>query len=616
MILKRIIIFTGSILILFSLLTPIRIQASSNIESIVKYSSEIKVNKDNSIDVTEKILYDTGSNYKHGIYRDIYPYSSQKKRMNISGVSVLDEFNTPYKFEILKSGKNIRIKIGDPDVTFNGQKIYIIKYHTTMAVGQYDDFDEIYWNVTGNSWTMPIQSVDVSVMLPDGAKSYKNACYYGLFGENNSCNVLSENTFTSIRSLNVGEGLTVAVGFPKGNVSKYTKLQLIYSILVNLKEWLITIIIVFLAFFFSVKYWWKNGRDERKTGVIVPQYDVYDNLTPMQVAGIVNEKIDAKLISSEIIYLAVNGYLKIKHSTERKTDYEFIRLKDLSDISNDFDKEIFLGLFGQYSRRSLNLDNLIKDFKNKKVDFENLNFEDFGIDPDSELKESVKISELKNKFYKVSSSSIKKTADSLLENGYYKNLGKIKSLWSLGVGLLISIFISIWAGAFLGAIIGGAILQKDYLILPIGIGIFLAFNIVNIFYNFSPAKTIKGVEAKERLLGLKMYLQIAEKDRLEFHNAPAKTPEIFEKMLPYAIAMGVSDIWIKEFEDLNDINTDWYEGPHHTSLSAMALGNAMNGFYSSAGSSMYRAPSSGGGSGSGGGGSSGGGGGGGGGGSW
>jgi uncharacterized membrane protein len=143
------------------------------------------------------------------------------------------------------------------------------------------------------------------------------------------------------------------------------------------------------------------------------------------------------------------------------------------------------------------------------------------------------------------------------------------------------------------------------------IGFVLSCVIFMVINSLMPAKTVKGVATKEYILGLKLYLQIAEKDRLQFNNAPEKKPEIFEKLLPYAMVLGVDEAWAKEFEGIYTVPPQWYEGYHGGAFSAIAFNHSLSSFNSMASSSMGSAPG-----GSGGGGFSGGGGGGGGGGGW
>lgn len=577
-------------------------------EAIVSYFSNIIVNVDNSIDVTETITYNTGPQEHHGIYRDIYPYSSQEKKMLIENVTVTDENGSPYQFQLSDSGDNTRIKIGDPNRTFSGQKIYIVRYHATRAVAQLKDLDEIYWNVTGNGWGMPIYQAQASIILPSGASMIQSACYYGPKGSTNQCQLAnSENgsyTFYAPSTLNPYEGLTAAVGFPKGIVTPYSSSDTASNFFDMYWRWLIAAILPILTLILSLLKWYRKGRDAQGTGVIVPQYDVPDELTPMEVGGIANEKVNAGNISAQIIYLATKGYLKIRQLDERfvglikSTDYELTKLKDFSDLPNDFDQKLLNGLFNSEPRPKL-------------PDLKNLLFK--GTTPianpaPTTLAQSVKLSDLKYVFYQDAASVVTSVLDALLNKGYYKNLGRMKTG---GNRIFLIVFMSIWASGFFGGILGVFLLRGNPF--PLMAGIFVSIIIYGMISHFSPAKTEKGVIAKEYILGLKNYLQIAEKDRLQFHNAPNKKPEVFEKLLPYAMILSVANIWAKEFEGIYTTPPSWYSGPTGTAFSAIAFIHSLNNFSSFASSSMTSSPSRGG---SGGGGSSGGGGGGGGGGSW
>lgn len=551
-------------------------------EAVISFESEIVINIDNSIDVSELVKYNTGGAERHGIYRDIHPYSSTGNKMKIENVSVVDENGNAYTYSISNSNENIRIKIGDPDITFNGEKVYVIRYHATRAISQLKEVDEIYWNVTGNDWGMPIYEVMATVRLPDGIQMIQSACYYGLKGSTNKCDHISTTNdqylFTSPRALDPYEGMTVAVGFPKGVVTPYTKADLASNFFDLYWRWMVAAILPILTLIFSLRYWYKKGRDPKGTGVIIPQYDVPDTLTPMEVAGIVNQKVKPSDISAEIIYLATRGYIKIKQIEDttlgifKTKDYELIKLKGFEDLPNEFDKKLTNALF------------------ENNVD-------------------SVKMSDLKNVFYKEITKIIDSVLDSFLKKGYYKNLGSMKTL---GNRFVIMAFVSVWVSGFFGIIIGLLVLRGNPL--PLMIGIFISIVIYGIISQFSPAKTEKGVATKEYILGLKDYLRIAEKDRLKFHNAPEKRPEIFEQLLPFAMVLGVEEAWAKEFEGIYTEPPSWYSGSGNDAFSAMAFSHSLSDFNSFATSSMSSSPSSSGGSG--GGGFSGGGGGGGGGGSW
>jgi uncharacterized membrane protein len=145
-----------------------------------------------------------------------------------------------------------------------------------------------------------------------------------------------------------------------------------------------------------------------------------------------------------------------------------------------------------------------------------------------------------------------------------------------------------------------------------------------VFYHLLKAPTLLGSKIREQIDGFRIYLNTAEKDRLEKLNPPAVTPAVFEKFLPYAIALDCENTWSKKFEqeaaaagitpDRSGYSPAWYSGSSFGQLDAAAFASSLGASMASAAAAASTAPGSS--SGSGGGGSSGGGGGGGGGGGW
>ena len=560
-----------------------------SVEAVTSFESTIVVNRDNSIDVTETIVYNTGESEHHGILRNILERSSQGRKMRFTDISVVDEQGTEYQFKETSDGETTQLKIGSPDVTFNGEKTYVIHYHATNAVGQSPETDEIYWNVTGNEWSFPIRHATSTVLLPAGVSATQFTCYRGLKWSTHGCDSATGGNGTYVFTsgeLLTGEGLTVAVGFPKGVVPAYPPPNKYLVFLATYWAWIGGVGSILVSFYFSFSYWYRKGRDPKGTGIIIPQYDAPDDLTPMEVVAIVEEKVLTRHISAEIIYLATKGYLKIKE-TERKLlgltlsiDYELTRTLKDDRVLNAFDTEILGLLFKEY------------ELQKKTLSIE-----------------SIKMSNLT--LTKVHTDSlIEEVAGSVKEKGYYKNIGKLNG--KIAVFFTVLAFSTVPFFLFATVAVAGLGLKAFGQVAPFTIGVMTAFIIVWVFYYFSPAKTPKGVQTKEYLLGLKEYLMIAEKDRLLFHNAPEKKPEVFEKLLPYAMALGVADIWAKEFEDIYKTPPSWYSGGDVSHFGAVGFMSSLSSF-SSAVSATTPSSSS---SGSGGGGFSGGGGGGGGGGSW
>lgn len=534
-------------------------------ENIASYESEFKINKDSSVDVTEKILYDFDTLQRHGIFRDI-PYKYKARggnfKLRISDISVTDDNGNKYNFSKTYSGEMLSLKIGDGDKYVTGKKMYIIKYKVKRALNYFDDHDELYWNAIGNGWGVPINNVSAKVILPEEVVSHSLAntveqdCFVGNYGSQERCSFAQSGNMTSFtsRDLNPKEAATVVVGFPKGVVIKPSALSLLLETLKD--NWIAFLPLIVLVFMFF--HWRKKGKDPEGRGTIVARYTAPDDLSPLEIGTLVDEKAQNKDVSSQIIDLAVRGYIKIK-KTDKKillfntTDYEFEKLKDTSDLSNDFDKEIMEGIF-----------------------------ESGGVG------KVTKMSDLKNKFYKNLRKIVDQSYKSLVDKGYFpKNPKTVKATY-FGIGMAI-VFISFFIGPFFG-----------------GIGIFsitISGAIVIIFSFIMSTKTKKGVLAREHILGLKEYMSVAEKDRIEFHNAPAKTqatqagrpeknPKHFEKLLPYALALGVSKEWGEQFKDIYKKQPDWYSDNTGNSFSSVALASSLGTFQSSANTVVSSSPSS------------------------
>ena len=178
---------------------------------------------------------------------------------------------------------------------------------------------------------------------------------------------------------------------------------------------------------------------------------------------------------------------------------------------------------------------------------------------------------------------------------------------------------------FFAGEIGGAIGLGTIIDWP-GVVMILAMGFTNaLFFHLMRAPTRMGRKVMDQLEGFRMYLSVAEKDRMNLMNPPAETPELFEKYLPYALALDVEQKWSERFADVlkaarmadgTPYHPYWYHGTTWSSLWATGFASGLGGAFSGAISSSSTAPGSSSGSGGGGGGFSGGGGGGGGGGGW
>ena len=315
------------------------------------------------------------------------------------------------------------------------------------------------------------------------------------------------------------------------------------SFLETLKDnWILFIPVIVLGILLNL--WYAKGKDPKGRGTIIAQFDAPDNLTPAEVGTVIDEKVQNKDISSEIINLAVRGYLKITRIESKKlifksTDYQLDKLKIEDGLDNDFDKKLVKGLFGS--------------------------------------KDSVKLSDLKNKFYDDLAKIKKQLYKVVVKKGYFpRNPNKVRGVYA-GVGIVL-VFITFFVGPIFG-----------------GFGIFslLSSAVLIIIFSFiMPVRTLKGVHAREHILGLKRYLSVAEKDRIEFHNAPKKDPKQFEKLLPYAMVLGVEKKWAEQFKDIYSQQPGWYNDPTGAGFNSVVLANSLSSFSASANTTMVSRPSS------------------------
>ncbi|KKQ40610.1 MAG: hypothetical protein US58_C0015G0003 [Candidatus Magasanikbacteria bacterium GW2011_GWA2_37_8] len=544
-------------------------------EKIDLFSATYKINPDGSFNVTEQITYDFGELNKHGIFR-YFPINYRSGLFNynyqVSDISTVDENGEYYPYKISHPGKNIEIKIGDPDVLVTGKKIYVINYKLNRALLNSSEGDELYWNVTGNGWEVPIGKVEAKILLP-GEVNPDNLfafCYVGDFGSEENCSgTMLENNgkgqttsilFAHELVLKAGQGVTFKVIWPEGLITQPNKTILVKWFFKD--NWVL--FLPSIVFFVMLYLWYTRGRDPKGRGVIIAEFEVPDNLSPAELGALYSESVNNKYISAEIIYLAIKGYLRIERISVKgvlkdSSDYKLYQLKSADDNLNNIGKELVSSLFASGSE--------------------------------------IVLSDLQDKFARSLKIVSDHIAGALVTRQYYVKDPVKARAWYYGAGAVIIII-----GSFC------FILQQAWFEL---INFILAGIIIIAFGILMAVKTKLGVDVKDKIKGLKLYLTVAEKDRINFHNAPEVTTEQFEKFLPYAMVLGVEKAWVKQFEKIYNYQPTWYQDPTYPMFSIASFGASINNFNSSAYSALSSTPSSGSG-----GGSSGGGGGGGGGGSW
>lgn len=535
---------------------PIKACGQNQFESISHYQVRIRMLSDSQILVSEKIDYDFGSASHRGIIREV-PYKYQARggnyNLRISDVTATNELGEKQQLKVSYSGNKAVFRIGDPDVAVTGERSYVINYTVGRAINYFDSEDELYWTAVGTEWQVPIAAADASVTLPPGAEGkIKAACYTGSFGSTEAnCEIIQESDMVSFVSKNpllAGEGLTVVVALPKGILTVPGPLIRTTQLLED--NWILFLPVLAFGVMFAI--WRSRGRDPLSKNPVVAQYESPDNLTPAELGYLINERSSNRDISAEIIHLAEKGYLditkvEVRSFFGRKADYKLTKLKDESDLPNRFDRELVRALFAD------SIKNLSEVMPGDSLSRE-------------KAAHTVLVSQLSKTRNFRSATGISTVPERLVEEGYFPaNPDKIKRNYMLG-GIAV-IMLAAWLGGRL----------SFYTIFSL----ILSGAIVLFFGYFMPARTQKGSDARQLALGLKEYLSVAEKDRLNFHNDPDKNPAVFEKMLPYAVALGVTTQWAQKFEGIYNQPPAWYHDPSSTAFNTLAFNSFVSDFSSS-----------------------------------
>ncbi|MDH3327905.1 MAG: DUF2207 domain-containing protein [Desulfobulbaceae bacterium] len=610
-------------------------------EQITNFDSWINVDRSGVLTVIETIsVVAEGDQIKRGIYRDFPTDYRNRAGMRVSvDFKVIDVkrdgHNEPYHTE--QMGNGIRLYIGDKDVFLNpGPYTYSITYQTERQIGFFADYDELYWNVTGNDWAFPIELASVTLVLPEGASILQYSAYTGKQGSTASNAELidlaaNEIRFRTTTPLASREGLTIAAAWPKGIIPEPDTMDKASSLLQDNLTVLVGSAGLFILFFYYIIVWFRVGKDP-EPGTIIPRFKPPENFTPAAARYVMRMGFDDKTFAAALVDMAVKKYLIIH---DKQDTFTLTKAKTADpDALSSGENKVALKLFAESFKLKLKRSNhrriaesITALEKSLQIDFEALHFKRNRIYmiPGMLITLLLVISVVVTAHEKELAGfmalwlSVWSGACSFLLFGVYKAWEKVlsgrSSITEKGGALFMTFFsLPFFGGWFLGLFVLSTTTSIISIVVLI---IIIAVNII--FYNLLRAPTIHGREIMDQLEGLKLYMSVAEKDRLNLINPPDKTPALFEKLLPWALALDVEQQWSEQFSALlaqaakdGSYTPVWYNNqqPFSSDSLAASLGSSL----SSTISSSSTAPGSS--SGSGGGGSSGGGGGGGGGGGW
>ena len=610
-------------------------------ERITSFVSEVAIQPDSALEVTETIdVRSEGAAIRHGILRDFPTLYTGRNggRVRVGFTfegATRDGHEEPASVEPLSNG--VRMRIGDADTEIEpGNHRYLIHYRTTRQIGRFNGYDELYWNATGNGWAFPIDSAEARIHLPSPAGFGQRSAYTGPQGSTDSnAEVVSESdseiVFRTTWPLGPYEGLTVAAAFPKGVVGEpkgSTKLAWWFSDygppIVGFLGLLAT-----LAFYFVA--WHRAGRNPR-AGTIVPLFSPPDGLSPAGMRYVVEENADNRAFAAALVDMGVRGHIKIRDEEGGWLSGDTRTIERLSSSTPLSDEE------EAALRELLSTGEIIAMKQENHTKFSSAQ---------SALEEILK-GRYEGKLFKrnygwaaagfavflvamwLSAAAV------ALATGFADTITIVVALGA-AVTAVLFLMLRHSSGARGTCLFGGLGTLFGFGAFALGVPLFvealnsgwwfplllpaLALPIVVSGFWWMAAPTLEGRRVLDHVAGFKQYLSITERERLDRMTSPDDTPELFEKYLPYAIALGVENRWADRFAPVlaaaaaqGQQGFAWYSGSNSPWSDTEGFTSSVGSSLASSVTSASTAPGSS--SGAGGGGSSGGGGGGGGGGGW
>lgn len=564
-------------------------QASVNNFYISDYKIDYHLTRDSEsrsvLETTELITAEFPNfDQNHGIERAI-PKSYDKHPTSVSVTSVTNALGEGLNYTTYDSNDNLVVRIGDADRYVHGQQTYQIKYTQRDVTKYFADVnaDEFYWDTNGTEWAVPIKKLVVRLFVDDaltGALNGNKACYVGAAGSTQLC-ILSQKKGefgVTAANLSAGENATIAIGFKPQTFAVYQESLFSKIFRIVIVVWGVLVAVgVGLVVWLSVR-WSRLSSRKRELGSIIPEYIPPSEASVTTSASLLSTP--RSVFASQLLDFAVRHYIKI-YETNKKVllwnskDYEIEIVKDIGSLTDE-EEEILNDIFSNQTAVGSRL--ALSSLKGNN---------------------SVYMSTLDND----------KKLKALIRGSYgLRQKNPEHSKWFTRTGVVLLVFAVLFLNpglliASIAAFIAGATLW------PL---------------------TDKGLALSRYLEGLKMYIGVAETERLKMLQSPDGAEKVggvdpndkkqliklYERLLPYATLFGQEKEWGKQLGDLYEStgkNPSWYNSTNHALFNAAALNTALGGFSQAANYSAASSSSSGGSSG---GGSSGGGGGGGGGGGW
>lgn len=489
---------------------------------ISNFQTNIAVMQDGTMIVTEHISLVFIGEW-HGIHRTIpieYPGPhGTNYTLFVKVRSVTGENGNPLKFDSSVSKGYRDLKIYIPGAVDTSREV-AIQYEVLNGVRFFDQYDELYWNATGNDWPVPIDQAAAFVLFPDKAAGQLRAQgFTGVYGSHQQ-DVNTEVSGNQVRiettnPLPMRGGLTIDVYIPKGILDEpswFTR-----------AGWFVrsNSIVLLPIFSFVVMFtmWWYKGRDPKSGLSVAPMYEPPKDMSPAEVGSLIDDSVDPRDITSTLVDLAVRGYIHIEEKQDKvlffkNTDYIFRLVKPRNEW-NDL-----------RTHESAILNNMFAG----------------GSDV-------IHLSDLKNRFYLALPGVKKSILSELKEKGMYSVDPDSANAYRLLAILIIAV-------PFILLQVTGT---AQFFLAPLTaiVSIIISILIVVLIGRLMTAKTLRGVRTVVAIQGFREFMDRVEGDRLR-----QMPPDTFEKFLPFAMALGVEKHWAHAFEGIIQNPPTWYTGTY------------------------------------------------------
>jgi hypothetical protein len=567
--------------------------ARAQTERITDFVSDVEIRPDSRLDVTETITFRvTGTQIQHGINRD-FPadyrglWGSRSTTGFVLEEVQLDGESVPTQPSRLKNG--VRIRIGDLDrLVPPGIHTYSIHYLTGWQVSFRSTEDSLDWNVTGNGWEWPIDRTELRLHGPEELVWNSVRLFTGPPGSRagDARIIAQEPGFLDVvttRPLSLHEGLTVAASFPKGVLLQPSQLE-------AAAHWagdnlaLLPSFLGVVGIGFYVGWLFLYGA-ARPPAVIIQQFAPPLGFSPAMVGYLEDRRLSDRDFSAGIVGLAVARRLKLIH---HDGIYRLVRQQSgrpVTDLEAQFEGALFRG--GDELSVSATNCFLISSAR-------------------TTLKNLLRRALMPALLQKASGNGWPAVAFAAATIGLTAvalvvEFGTIPKPLGFGIGSVLGAFVVFlavkggcygwrlvphygWMRSFqrhswrqrcsaaavgLMLLVAGFSVDDTVSLSLFLVALFVAATVVLTAVSFRPliVPTAEGWKCRDQIEGLKLFLSVAEADRLRVLNPPDFTPALYEKLLPYAIALGVEMVWSRRFAAVLaasqiEYQPDWYDGSH------------------------------------------------------